>query len=204
MADEDLNTGGDADNPGNNDGNGAGADTPPGANNAPKTFTQADVDRIAGDARKSARSKATADLLKELELEDVNGLKTLVTDARQRQQDNMSELEQAQARIAELETADSGLKEAQDSVTAYETAVKSRVEALTKDLSIPKYVVALFERMSPLEQLTYINDNRKEFSKPSTPNLNAGDGGGNATTPKTAEEKQDFSNRMGVRVEYVE
>lgn len=66
-------------------------------------FTQEDIDRIAGDARKEGRTKAIKDLLSELGFEKADDLKSLIADARKRQEAELSEVDKAK-KEAEVET----------------------------------------------------------------------------------------------------
>jgi len=68
-----------------------------GGQNGEAKFTQADLDRIAGDTRKSAKQAAINDLLKELGFEKADDLKALVADAKKRKDDELSEAQKAQA-----------------------------------------------------------------------------------------------------------
>lgn len=65
-------------------------------------FTQADLDRIAGDARKQGRQSALKEFLAELGFEKPDDLKTLIADTRKRQEAELSEAEKAR-REAEAE-----------------------------------------------------------------------------------------------------
>lgn len=85
-------------------------------------FTQADLDRIAGNARKQARESAIAEFLKELGYEKPDDLKTQIATLRQREDAEKSELDKAQQKIAALEKA------AQEAKLAAEQAQRERLE----------------------------------------------------------------------------
>lgn len=86
------------------------------------TFTQADLDRLVGSARKQARDSAVADLLKELGVENADTLKASLKAQREAEDAKKSELEKRDARIAALE------KEAADAKAAVEKAQQERME----------------------------------------------------------------------------
>lgn len=75
----------------------------PGNSGEETRFSQADLDRIAGEARKDGRKKAITDFLTELGFEKPEDLKTLVETARKQKEAEMSEAEQERKRVADLE-----------------------------------------------------------------------------------------------------
>lgn len=75
-------------------------------------FTQADLDRVAGDTRKKARETALAEALKELGVDKLDDAKALVTSAR--------------------EKADADKTEAQKATDRADAAEKKRLEAEQK------------------------------------------------------------------------
>lgn len=85
-------------NPGK-DGDGAGGDDK-------RTFTQTELDALFAARAKSAGSKATADLLKELGVENIEDAKKLLVEADKARKDQMTELEKAQVEIEEAKTAE--------------------------------------------------------------------------------------------------
>lgn len=126
------------------------AKTPP----VETTFTQADLNAHAGNARKEGREKAINDLLKELELEKADDLKALVTEARKRKKDEMTEAERLSAELTE---ANKKLEAANQRAAQAETAriadqVNARIEKLAKGASNPEDVTD-FIRARWLEQL---------------------------------------------------
>lgn len=74
-----------------------------GATTTEKAFTQADLDRIAGETRKSARQAAIADLLKELGVEKPDDLKALVTKTREQEEAQKTEAQKALERAEKAE-----------------------------------------------------------------------------------------------------
>ncbi len=67
-----------------------------------RKFTQADLDRVAGESRKSGRETGLNDLLKDLGVEKADDLKALVSDTRKKQDAEKSELQKALEKIEEL------------------------------------------------------------------------------------------------------
>lgn len=165
--------------PAANNGNGAGGGT----------FTQADVDRIAAEARTQGRSSTLTATLKEFGFEDLDTAKSFFAAAKKRQEDEMSELERTQARVGELEPA----AQERDTLKAQHEERNKTItvlgETLIKDLNIPKYVEALLADMEPLQRLQYITDYRADFvrTNPTKPDIDAaGRGGGSQPKDKTA------------------
>ncbi len=85
----------------NADGGGDGQGQPA----PPVTFSQEQVDTIVKDRLARATTKTQADLLAELDIEDVATAKKTLADAKTAQAAQMSELEKAQAEIAEAQEA---------------------------------------------------------------------------------------------------
>lgn len=80
--------------------------TPPGGaagGDQERTFTQADVDRLMGERAHRASQAAVSELLQELEIENLDGLRQTVQAHRAAQEAQMTELERAQRRIQELD-----------------------------------------------------------------------------------------------------
>ena len=94
-------------------------DTPPanGGTGEAKTFTQADLDKYASEARKSARSAAVSDLLKELGVEKPDDLKALVTKTREQEEAQKTE---AQRALERAEKAEQRAKDAEERATQIE------------------------------------------------------------------------------------
>ena len=80
-------------------------------------FSQADLDRIAGETRKSAKSAERAALLKELGVEDLDAVKAAMQAAQEAAKAKMTETERAAAEMAELnkrlQLAEAGKTEAE-------------------------------------------------------------------------------------------
>lgn len=68
-------------------------------------FSQADVDRISGNARKEGREKALADLLKELGFENKSALEVLVKGVKEREEAELTEKQKLEKKVADLEAA---------------------------------------------------------------------------------------------------
>jgi hypothetical protein len=79
--------------------------TQPVAEVAVKEFTQADMDRVAGERGKRAKEAAIKELLQELGIEKVDDLKAVITDTRKKQDAEKSDLQKAQEKNTQLENA---------------------------------------------------------------------------------------------------
>lgn len=85
------------------------------------TFTQADIDRIAGERAKRAAEAAATKLLAKLGVEDADTAAALLAEYRQRKEADMSEAEKATAAI------DAARKEAEALKAALEVERKQRI-----------------------------------------------------------------------------
>lgn len=91
-------------NTGSSEGSDESADkgTPAPDTKSGEGFTQADLDRIAGNARKEGKQTALKEFLTELGFEKPDDLKTLIADAKRRQEAELGEVEKA-TRLADAE-----------------------------------------------------------------------------------------------------
>ena len=105
----------------NADGGGSGPEP-----TVPATFTQEQLDAIIKDRLARATTKTQADLLAELDIEDVAAAKKTLADAKAAQAAQMSELEKAQADIADAKAA------AEKATTDAEVIKAAAAEALLK------------------------------------------------------------------------
>jgi hypothetical protein len=104
--------------------------------------------------------------------------------------------EQRQARISELEPLS-------EDVERYKGAVEGLLEAQRKGL--PDYVIALLDRLDPVDQLQWIAENGDKMASQAGANINAGDRSDNEPPPEvTDEEIQEFAARMGVDPRFVD
>ena len=165
-----------------------------------QTFSKADVKRISGEVRGKARQATNNKFLEKFKVKSIEELERMVADWRERDNADLTELEIAQNRIGELEPIATGHEETQASLEQYKTVVTERVTALIKDLKVPKYVITLLESKSPIEQLQYLNDNRKAFSTSpkGMPNINGNDGGDGGKT-NTEEKSKEVRGKYGIR-----
>src|SRR6476620_10900169 len=102
------------------EGEGAGG----GGAGAGKTFTQDDVNKIAGDARAEGRTASENELLKKYGVKNLDELATLVTAARDADAKNKTDLEKLQA---DLTKAQGDLGEAKSQAEKNEAALKARI-----------------------------------------------------------------------------
>ena len=98
------------------------------------TFTQADMDRIAGERAKRAAAAAADKLLEKLGVTDVNAAVALLSEYRQRKEQDMSEAEKAAAAIADARKETDTLKAALEAERAQRVADK-RDNALAQALA---------------------------------------------------------------------
>lgn len=98
------------------------------------TFTQADMDRIAGERAKRAAEAAATKLLAKLGVDDVDTAAALLAEYRQRQAADMSEAEKAAAAIADARKEADTLKAALEAERAQRVADK-RDNALAQALA---------------------------------------------------------------------
>ena len=149
-----------------------------------RSFTQEEVNELLGRTRQEGRDRATAGLLKELGIEDVESLKTVVTDAEKKRKEQMTELEQATEEASRLKPFEQQATEQAKVLKSYEKAVGATVESLMKTMEVPDHVKPLLESMPALERLAYLTEHGaafvKETSKPPATNV-ANKGGTNST-----------------------
>lgn len=79
-----------------------------------QTFTQDQVNAIVGERARRASESAVAELLKTLGVENVDGLKALLTEAQQRKEAEMTEAQKAQAEAEKARKEAEALKAALD------------------------------------------------------------------------------------------
>ncbi len=130
------------DPPGGGGGGGSQGDDPPDPNNADtggdgggedgdgeRQFTQADLDRVAGERAKRAKKTAISELLQELGLDKVDDLKGIVTAKRKAEEDEKTELQKAQEREVEEKRKREAL-EAQLQQERLDRAIEREAQAL--------------------------------------------------------------------------
>jgi hypothetical protein len=163
----------------------------PNRSDAPNgTLTQEQVNALVGDARTKSRQKAQEDLIAQLGVSNLEEAQRLLKRAKDEEQAQMTELEQAQAKIAALATKEQEAADLSTKVTEYEAAMQKHLAGILKELEVPEHITMLTSKMPVQEQLTYFTENRSNFSKASVPNVNGADKGGNrATSTETPEQK---------------
>ena len=112
-------------------------------------------------------------------------LKQLKEKERERELSEMGEAERLQAELNDLKTqlADSEMQSEQ--LAALNSTIQTQVDALLKELNVPKHIVELLESMTPPQKLDYLNKNRKAFTSKRQPNIDAaGKSGGGGTSRK--------------------
>jgi|GEM_PF-2928586 len=120
-----------------------------------KKFSQAELDAIVQDrlAREKKKQDDAADKARK-EAEETALLEN----------QKFQELAEERAKtIAELEPFKEQLDGANETIERYKGALDKYLEAEKKDL--PKHVLALLEKLDPVEQMDYIAANREELGK---------------------------------------
>lgn len=173
-----------------------------GEGEAAATLTQAKVNSLLKQAKLTNRKAGRDEVLAKAGVKTVAELEALVKTHRDQQTAQMTELEKAQARVAELEPITAERDTYKTTAENYEKVVGERVKALIKELKIPKFVQALLESKTPLEQLEYINSNREELAKTATrtvPDIDGDAGGGDGTDASTEERTKKLKSKYGIR-----
>lgn len=116
-------------------------------------FTQADIDRIAGDTRKSAKEKAIADFLKDLGLDNVEDVKARIVAAKAKEDADKSEAQKASDRA---DAADKKRQEVEQRLATYEAErlIGKRDDKITDAAKVagctePTDIIAWAERNEP-------------------------------------------------------
>ncbi len=153
-----------------------------GGNKAPaRTFTQAEVDSLLGKTRQEGRDRAVAGLLKDTGAKDVESLKTIVQEAEEKRQKQLSELDKTTEEVDRLKPFEQLAKEQEESLTKYKKAVEKYVETVMETMEVPEHVKPLLEQMDSLARLAYLTEHGAAFSKSATttpPNSNVASKGG--------------------------
>lgn len=155
-----------------------------------RTFTQADVDRLLGERARRAGQTAVSELLKDLEIEDLDGLRGTVKAHRLAKDAESSDLEKAQAALQKLQERNKTLAAAnraqmiQSAVVVAATTLGFRNPAdahALADLSAVEItddgkVVGVEDALKALlEGREYL---KAEAAPPPAPNIDAGRGAG--------------------------
>lgn len=130
-----------------------------------RSFSQDEVNELLGKTRQESRDRATAGLLKELGIEDVDKLKTVVTGAEKMRQEQMTELEQATEEASRLKPFEQQATDQGKALKKYEKAVSTTVEALMESMEVPEHVKPLLDNMPALERLAYLTEHGDAFAK---------------------------------------
>ena len=119
-----------AENPAAANPTAGGAQGAPAGTQAETKFTQADLDRIAGQTRKDAKSAERAALLKELGVADLDAAKKAITTAEEARKAQMTEIERLQQ-----------AKEESDRKLAASEAARQKAEQYRKEALLTAAVV---------------------------------------------------------------
>lgn len=129
--------------------------TPPAAPPEP-TFSKAQVEQIVKERLERAQKKAEADQAAAAEAARVKALE---------EQGEWKTLAEKRAQqLAELETKAQAAATAEASVARYRIALEAYLKSERADM--PKPIVALLDKLDPVDQLEWIAANRAELTKP--------------------------------------
>ena len=127
-------------------------------------------------------------------------LKKLEEEKRQRELSEMDETERLQAELDDLKTqlADSEMQSEQ--LAALNSTIQTQVDALLKELNVPKHIVDLLDSMTPANKLDYLNKNRKAFTGKRQPNIDAaGKSGGSGSSRKERKKRMKAKKQASRR-----
>lgn len=112
-----------------------------------RTFTQADLDRVAGERARRAAESAATKLLAQLGVEDVNTAAELLREYRQRQEADMTEAQKAKAEIDKVRKEADALKAALEAERAERLADRrdAALRAALTDADKPAAVLTLLK-----------------------------------------------------------
>lgn len=161
--------------------------TPNGGGGDEKKFTQADLDRHLRERETRDENAARRKVLDGLGIKTEDDLKTQLAELATLRTSQMSEQEKAKAELADANKRAGDLKAqlaefetVKASAAEYETVIKAQVKTLTEGLA--PHLLELLEKMTPAEQLAYLNKNAATLKKkteriPPTPPGGGGGGG---------------------------
>lgn len=168
---------------------------------AKKKFSQDDVNKLVGTTRTDTRAKTQTDLLSELGLDDLEALKLLVKTSKDKELENMTELEKANAEATRLKGVEEANTAAATLLTEAHGAIEGLLEVRLKELDVPEHILPLLEGMPLVERLKYLNDNGDKFTKEvkKKPETNASSKGGSSSSDQTKAQKQRIADRYKIR-----
>lgn len=151
-------------------------------------YTDKDVDKYKGDARKEARSA----LLKDLGFENPDDLKTFVSNYRDVEEATKSEADKLSEQLK-------GLKPKAERADSLEGVLKGYLEK--ERTGIPEHIGTLLDRMSVEDQLAWISENRESFeAAPQPPSIGRSVAPGVPSVPRSGDEYQDLMARQLGRI----
>lgn len=184
-------------NPETDNGDGAGAGEEDSSTSTDeKVYTKAEFEAAFGPRAKRAEETAVKSLLTKLKFEKPEDLEAFLTEARQKADAELSEVERLKKQLEDAPAAER-LTTLEAENEAQNKVIAGLVEGLIKDLNIPKHIVALFEGLAPTQQLEYINTNRDAFkATPAPPNLNGADKGGTKKSELKKKRQDSVKSRI--------
>lgn len=135
------------------------------------------------EALKKANTEAAERRRKLKELEDTQ---------RSKEREGMDESARLAAELEDLKKATADRESLAAEAETLRTAVAAQVDALLKELNVPKHILPLMEPMSAAQKLTYLTENRSHFARPTTapPNIDAAQrGNGQGETEEEREKR---------------
>lgn len=174
-------------------------------------FTQEDVDRIAGEARKDGRSSAERELLKGLGVENLEAAKSAIEAAKTLEDEKKTELQRVQEEAARFrEEAESAKAEARNSriVSATELALRDaginpeRVNAALRLVDLSKLDVKGADVSGLAEAVTTLKTESPEWFGPpvSPPNASLSNGAPVDFKTASADERDKALAQYGIRL----
>ncbi len=143
----------------------ASADTQVEAKPEEKTYSQADLNKIAAKEKREGRTSERTAILEELGFEDFDDLKGSIEALRIIEEETQSESEKL---TQEVEKLKGKLKESEshkERAERYKGAIESQLEARTKDL--PEHITSLLSRIDdPLERYEWLTANEEHLRAP--------------------------------------
>lgn len=160
-----------------------------------RTFTQADLNKIAANEKREGRSS----VLSELGFEDFDDLKSTVEKHRAVEQETQTEAEKYQKQLKKLTPK-------AEKAERYEKALTTFLER-ERD-GVPEHIGILLDNMDPVDQLNYLSENKPNLVPQETgrttrrsPDLTGGAGGsgsGSAGGPVSEDAFNSHLRRMAL------
>ena len=127
-------------------------------------------------------------------------LKQLKEKERERELSEMGDAERLQAELNDLKQQLAESETQSEQLATLNSTIQTQVDALLKELNVPKHIVELLDSMTPAQQLDYLNKNRKAFTGKRQPNIDAaGKSGGSGTSRKERKKRMKAKKQASRR-----